>query len=318
MNHQVITIDCAYIAKEIAASYLVIRGDRAMFIENNTEFAVPVMLDTLRQYGLSPDAVDLVIITHVHLDHAGGSGALMKACPNAKFLCHPRALRHVLDPARLISGARQVYGDARFNELYGNVSPVDRTRAVSVEHNQEIDWEGCLLRFLHTPGHASHHMVIVDPVSDSVFTGDAYGVAYPELQTHGLFLLPTSPPTDFNAELSRQSAELIHQLGCANIYPTHFGRLPKSSDMGLEQLWRGFTLLQGLQCEAESRILEGESNEDIQEFCLTAVERYTLGRIADQGISLGSSQKKLLKLDIELNAMGIAFRASRSIKSTGK
>lgn len=318
MNHQVITIDCEYIARGIAASYLVIRGDRAIFIENNTEFAVPIMLNVLRQYGLSPEAVDLAIITHVHLDHAGGSGALMRACPNAEFLCHPRALRHVLDPTRLISGARQVYGDVRFDELYGDVSPVEGTRAVSVEHNQEYDWNGCRLRFLHTPGHASHHMVIVDPVSDSVFTGDAYGVAYPDLQVNGLFLLPTSPPTDFNAELSRQSAELIHQLGCTNMYATHFGKLSRSSDMGLEQLWRGFTFLQGLQCEAENRLLDGVTKDDIHEFCLSAVQRYTLGRIADRGISLGSSQKRLLKLDIELNAMGIAFRAARSVKSAGK
>src|SRR4051812_2894369 len=113
----VTTIDCNYLAPEFAASYLLHQDGQAAFVDNNTAHAVPLLLAQLRREGLAPEQVAYVIITHVHLDHAGGTSVLMKACPNATLLAHPRATKHIIDPAKLVASARKVYGDALFEKL---------------------------------------------------------------------------------------------------------------------------------------------------------------------------------------------------------
>src|SRR5262245_32932848 len=115
----VVTIDCDYIRPRFAAAYLRVAGDEAAFVETDTAHAAPKLLAALAEQGLSPEAVRWVIVTHVHLDHAGGAGAVMRACPNATLLAHPRAARHLVDPSKLTASAIQVYGDARFRDLYG-------------------------------------------------------------------------------------------------------------------------------------------------------------------------------------------------------
>lgn len=167
---QVITIDCDYLFPQYAASYLLIEGDRAAFIENNTVHAVPRLLSALKQAGLTPEQVEYVVITHVHLDHAGGSAALMQACPGATLLAHPRAARHVKDPSRLIAGARAVYGDARFEALYGKIDPVPAERVREMGDEEILRWRGREWTFLHTRGHANHHFCIYDSALKGVFT----------------------------------------------------------------------------------------------------------------------------------------------------
>ena len=115
------TIDCDYVLPQVACAYLRIQGDEAAFIETNTTHAVPKLLSTLAAEGMKPEQVRYVIITHVHLDHAGGTSALLAACPNATVLAHPRAARHLVDPEKLVASARAVYGEAKFDALYGKI-----------------------------------------------------------------------------------------------------------------------------------------------------------------------------------------------------
>ena len=314
-NSSVITIDCNYIAPKIAASYLLVHEGLAVFIENNTRFAVPLMLQALSRQGLHPEDVEYAVITHVHLDHAGGSAALMEACPNATLLCHPRAARHVIDPTRLVAGACDVYGTARFEQLYGCVDPVAAERVRSMGDGQVIDWHGRELQFIHTPGHASHHMIMVDSISDSVFTGDAFGVSYPPLQINGTLVLPTSPPTDFDPELSRQSVRLIMDTGCRQVFPTHFGQIADPQEAA-DQLISGFDFLENLLLQTEERLRFGVSTEHLQQECFQSLRSRVGEQTAIHGIVLKRQDWRLLELDIELNSQGIVFAADRRVKKS--
>src|SRR5262249_54286000 len=149
--------------------------------------------------GLGPEAVDYLIVTHVHLDHAGGSSLLMRECPNARLLAHPRAIPHLVDPSKLVASARQGYGDAEFEKLYGRIDPIEAGRVRAMDDGSRLGWAGAELEFLHTRGHANHHFCILLSESGkprSIFTGDSFGLAYPELQQSGLFIFPSTSPTD--------------------------------------------------------------------------------------------------------------------------
>ena len=193
-GHSRQTIDCDYLYPRYAAAYLRIAGDEAAFIEANTGHAAPRLLDTLARSALRPEQVRWVIVTHVHLDHAGGASALMRACPNATLLAHPRAVRHLVDPSKLVASATAVYGAERFRELYGNVDPIDAARVRALDDGESVALGDCDLRFVHTRGHANHHFVVHDPALDAVFTGDAFGLSYPALQRAGRFAFPSTSP----------------------------------------------------------------------------------------------------------------------------
>jgi glyoxylase-like metal-dependent hydrolase (beta-lactamase superfamily II) len=144
------TIDCQYLFPQFAAAYLKTAGDEAFFVDNNTTHSVPLLLDALKRASLRPEQVRYVIITHVHLDHAGGTSALIKACPNATLLAHPKAAIHMVDPSRLVSSARKVYGDAEFERLYGEILPIAQNRVRSITDGETVDFGRSKLEFFYT------------------------------------------------------------------------------------------------------------------------------------------------------------------------
>jgi glyoxylase-like metal-dependent hydrolase (beta-lactamase superfamily II) len=170
--------------------------------------------------------VDYVIPTHVHLDHAGGAGELMRRLPNAKLVIHPRGARHMIDPSRLKAGASTVYGEEMFKEHYGDLIPIPEDRVIIPEDESTIDFNGRLLKFLHTPGHAKHHFCIIDSMSNGMFTGDTFGVAYPELTGTELpYIFPPSSPVDFNPEDWIDSINRLMGTNSEQAYLTHFGKV---------------------------------------------------------------------------------------------
>ena len=185
---------------------------------------MPLLLQKLEAEGLSPEQVDYAIVTHIHLDHSGGSSALLEACPNAKLLCHPKAARHLIDPSRLVASSQAVYGEEQFAELYGEIRPIPEERVRIMEDDSVVQWGSRSFRFLHTRGHADHHFVIHDSGSEGVFTGDSFGIAYPILQKPDTpFLFPSTSPTQFHAEEARKSVRRIRDCGAARLFLTHFG-----------------------------------------------------------------------------------------------
>ena len=309
--HTVRTIDCQYLGLPgFAAAYLIVEGDRAAFVENNTAHAVPLLLKALAEAGLSPEQVEYAFVTHVHLDHAGGSSALMQACPRATLIAHPRAARHLIDPSKLVASATQVYGAERFRQLYGDIQPIDEARVRTVEDGERMRLGARELTFLHTRGHANHHMCILDSGSNGLFTGDAFGLTYPALQTHGTFAFPTTSPTDF---LVDEAIAVVHQLasvGAERVFPTHFGEHTDVSGIA-EQLLGDLAFSKQLQAEAQASSLSGG---DLERFCHERLLRHYEARLAERGLPRDEATWKLLALDLELNAQGVAYAATKQRK----
>lgn len=301
------TIDCDYTMPRYACAYLLVHEGRAAFVENNTVHAVPKMLAALERHGLGPEHVDACIITHVHLDHAGGSSALMKACPSATLIAHPRAAPHAIDPSKLVGSAEKVYGEARFKELYGVIEPIPAERVRTMEDGDTLDFAGRTLHFLHTRGHANHHFVVHDPVEQAVFTGDAFGLAYPDLQHGGVFAFPSTSPTDFDGPLARAAVDRILGTGAKTAYLTHFGPLT-ALDTAAEQLKRTLTVSENLMLEAYRSDLPDDALEDA---IAPELRAHFETRLDEAGVPKEPAAYERLEMDLRLNAQGLAFVANK-------
>lgn len=305
----VVTIDCQYVYPRAAAAFLVIEGDRAAFVENNTSHAVPLLLRALHEHGLAPENVDYAVITHVHLDHAGGTSALLNRCPNATVLAHPKAARHVIEPGRLVESSKQVYGDEVFAKLYGEIHPVPEERVRVMEDGEVLSFGDRKLTFVFTRGHADHHFCIHDDRSSGVFTGDSFGIGYADLQSGGPFLYPSTTPTQFHPEEARRSVRKIRDTGAERAYLTHFGEFA-DMDAGEEQMLAGLDAFEALLHRA---VESDASGDDLQRFCEDGVRQYFHAKVESAGRvdAFGGDAWKLMNLDIGINAMGIAFAAER-------
>jgi glyoxylase-like metal-dependent hydrolase (beta-lactamase superfamily II) len=299
------TIDCDYVLPELAAAYLRVEGDEAAFIETNTSHAAPRLLAALAAANLRPEQVRWVIVTHVHLDHAGGSSALMKALPNATLLAHPRAARHLIDPSRLVASATQVYGAETFARLYGTIEPIDAARVRALDDGASVELGGASLQVLHTRGHANHHFVVVDPAASSVFTGDTFGLVYPRLQRAGRFALPSTSPTDYDGAEARRSIDRVLALGVERALLTHFGEV-RDLDVVAGQLRRWLDVSDALVQEAAS-LAPQEREELLRQRLAAEMDRAA----ASAGLALDDGDRELLALDLRLNAQGLAFAAGK-------
>jgi glyoxylase-like metal-dependent hydrolase (beta-lactamase superfamily II) len=295
-----IPIDCDYLFPQFAASYLLIEGKQAAFIENNTTHSIPLLLKALSANGLTPESVEYVVITHVHLDHAGGSSALMKACPRATLLAHPRAARHIQDPSRLIAGARAVYGNERFEALYGQIEPVAADRVRQMQDGETLKWGSREWTFWHTRGHANHHFCLYDSALRGIFTGDAFGVAYPVLQTAGQFIFPSTSPTDFDYTEAVRSVDKIASIDGDRAFLTHFGEV-RNLKAAASQLkdWLAFS---------QSVLEQARHESDPKGFCQRAIDQRFHEELIRRTLFTPGNWE-LLRLDRELNAAGLAHSA---------
>lgn len=301
-----ITIDCDYVHPRFAAAFLMVEGDEAAFVETNTTHALPRLLDALRGAGRRPEDVRWVAITHVHLDHAGGASALMRACPNATLLAHPRAAPHVIDPSRLVASARKVYGDEPFRRLYGDIEPVPAERVRVVEDGERIAWGSRSLHAFFTRGHANHHFCLHDSASDGVFTGDSFGICYPALQRGGLFIFPSTSPTDFDPEEARRSVRRIAQEG-SRAFLTHFGEVSEVKEAAA-QLLAHLDVSEALLERAIRSDLEGEA---LSRMCEEVLREHFARELDRRGYGGDAAAWEIVRLDVELNAQGIAHVAAK-------
>ena len=224
-------IDTGFHRDRFDAAYLVAEGGRAAFIDTGTAFAVPRLLAALEALGLPRAAVDHVIATHVHLDHAGGVGQLMQALPGARLIVHPRGARHMIDPTALWQGALAVYGAAQMERAYGTLVPVDAARVRTTVDGEVIELAGRPLMFAHTPGHALHHHCIWDARSAGWFTGDNFGMAYPEFNVDGrAFIFPTTTPVQFDPDAMRASIARLMATAPRQMFLTHYSRITGIED----------------------------------------------------------------------------------------
>ncbi len=219
-------IDADYVRPRLAAVHLVVDSGRAAFVDTGTTHTLPTLLATLAAKGLRPADVDWVLTTHVHLDHAGGAGALMRALPNARCAVHPRGARHLAEPSKLIAGSIAVYGEERYRALYGEILPIDEGRLFVPEDGANITLGTRVLELIHTPGHAHHHYCVVDRDHELVFSGDTFGLSYRDLDVDGReFILPTTTPVHFDPEALCASVDRIMATNPRSIFLTHYAEV---------------------------------------------------------------------------------------------
>ncbi len=213
-------IDAAYVKHGMACFYLMEEGGECAVLETGTCHSVPALQRLLLERGIAPQQVRYIIPTHVHLDHAGGAGAMMAAFPEAQLLIHPRGARHMADPERLVAGAMEVYGPELFQTLYGTIVPIDPGRIRQMEDGETVSLAGRVLEFRHTRGHAEHHFCIWDEASRGWFSGDMFGVSYPWCRfPNGDFVLPSTTPSQFDSRSLSCLAGVVRQLRPATHVP---------------------------------------------------------------------------------------------------
>ena len=260
---------------------------------------MPRVLETLRAKGLRPEQVDYVILTHVHLDHAGGAGLLLSKLGNAKLTVHPRGARHVVDPQKLIEGTVAVYGETAMRRTYGEIMPVPRARIVETPHQSTLKLNGRELVFFDTPGHARHHVCVLDSRSGHLFAGDTFGLSYRELDCDGhQYVFPTSSPVQFDPGAEHRSLDLILSLKPCAIYIRTSARC-EISPYGRRYASPG----RGARAACSPRAGAGPARH---ERLRTGVEQLVLDEARRYGWRLSSVQiLEIFAGDIELNAQGL-------------
>jgi glyoxylase-like metal-dependent hydrolase (beta-lactamase superfamily II) len=226
-------VDTEYVHPGHAAAHIVQQGGRAAFVDVGTNDSVPYLLAALDVLGIARNAVDYLLLTHVHLDHAGGAGRLLQELPNATAVLHPRGAPHMIDPAKLIAGSRAVYGEVRFRRLYGDIVPIAAERVRVTRDGDMLSLAGRELEILHTPGHALHHQAFVDREHACIFTGDTFGISYRELDSpRGAFIIPTTTPTQFDPEQLIASVDRLLSYSPEALYLMHFSRVTDVPRLG--------------------------------------------------------------------------------------
>ncbi|WP_018656632.1 MBL fold metallo-hydrolase [Actinomadura flavalba] len=209
----------------ITAGYL-IRSDRPCLVEPGTAGSAPVVAAALDALGIGPDDLATVVVTHIHLDHAGGVGAIAARYPSAEVVVHEKGARHLADPTRLVRSARRVFGDA-FDTLFGDMTPTDAARIRSVDDVGAIDLGGGRrLETHHSPGHARHHIGLVDSATGDLYVGDAAGVYVPETAD----VRPATPPPDFDLDAALASLRMFAGLGPQRLLFAHYGPVTAVAD----------------------------------------------------------------------------------------
>ncbi len=299
-GHGICAVDSVYDRRLQTAIHLLVEGGRAAVIDTGTSHAVPHVLAALQAKGVAPAQVDYVILTHVHLDHAGAAGQLMARFPNARLTVHPRGARHVVDPSRLLSATVAIYGAEQTRRIYGEILPVARERVIETPEGATLRLAGRELLFLDAPGHARHHVVVRDGASGHVFAGDTFGLSYRELDQDGRqFSFPTTSPSQFDPAALHRSIDRMLSLEPAALYVTHFGRLTNLTVLAAD-------LHRLIDAHAELGERHRHAGAERKRLLMEGVSALVLAERERQGWRLPSEKVlEVFALDIELNAQGL-------------
>lgn len=300
-HNGIYAFDAGYVRPLLAAIHMIESDGRAAFVDTANFEVMPQALAALEARGLGPEAVDFVILTHIHLDHAGGAGVMMEAFPNAKLVVHPRGARHMIEPTRLMAGVEGVYGQERARKMYGKLIPIAADRIIEARDNTVLKLGSRELLCIDAPGHAKHHIAIVDRQSSGIFTGDTFGVSYREMDVNGRPLIfPSSSPIQFDPDEMRSSIERMLSFKPDAVYLTHFSRLAPPAELGgkvLDLLDRyvGITLAASDEEDKTAAIRDG-------------LIRLLLDEARQHGCKLPDQEiLDIWHLDLELNAQGLAY-----------
>lgn len=298
LGHRIAMIDGFDLGVPGRTGTYVLREEELTLVDTGPSPSVPRILKGLEDLGLDPADVRYVIVTHIHLDHAGGAGLLLESCPRAKVVVHPRGARHLADPSRLIAGARAIYQD-KFDALFDPVLPVPEDRLIVMEDGDTLKiGPECTLTFMDSPGHAAHHFTIYDPVSNGLFTGDTAGVRYHQLEDCGFVLhLPVTSPNQFDPDAMRRSIGKFRQMKAERVYFGHFGMGENPEAVYEEVLgWLDRFVQAG-----EAVFVEGGGASEIEQHLTAQVKEH----LAERGTPENHPVYQTLKMDLFVSALGI-------------
>mgnify|MGYP001556209170 CR=1 FL=1 len=297
----VVCIDADFVRDHMVACYMMETASGVAFIEVGSNTSAVKLMKVLQQRGWQVEDVRYVIVTHVHLDHAGGAGSLMKWLPNATLLVHPYGARHMIDPSKLEAGARAVYGDEAFDEMYGTLIPVPAERAQIMEDGDSIEFGNRRLSFIDTPGHARHHFCVHDSLTNGWFSGDTFGLSYREFDTeNGSFILPTTTPIQFEPEALKASVRRMVKNQPDYVYLTHFGRVT-----GIQKLAED--MIHGIDVYVETAE-KYKDHEHRTEKIVATLRDWLMNGLRKHGVTLSDEAcLEILNYDLVLNTQGIEF-----------
>ena len=310
-------IDTGFQRPDMAACYVMQQVDtnsgtsELAIIETGTKDTVPHILNFLAQNKFDLEQVKYVVVTHVHLDHAGGAGLLMRALPNAKLVVHEKGARHMIDPSKLQAGATAVYGKTEFNKTYGDLLAIPEAQIVIPKDGEVLELAGRKLTFIDTPGHARHHFCVFDELSQGFFTGDTFGLAYQELTNkNGPFIFPTTTPVQFDPDALHASIDKMMAFKPQRMFLTHYSVVENPAPLSLRlhaQVNELVAIAQGAQ--------QAAGPARVQEI-FAAIMDMLLAGLVEHGCELPlEKQKRVIQSDAFLNAQGLDIWLSNKASS---
>lgn len=296
-------IDSDYVRPNMDAIHLIVEGGRAAIVDTGTNHSVPHVLEALQAKGIAPQAVEFVILTHVHLDHAGGAGLLMQKLPAARLAVHPRGVRHMVDPAALMAGTIELYGRASAARLYGQIVPVSPGRILAVSEGSSLHLGDREFLFFDTPGHARHHVCMLDGATHHLFAGDMFGVSYREFDRGPRqFVFPATTPIQFDPRAFHQSIERLMALAPRALYITHYGQIKDVKRQSEDLL-----SLVDAHAELARNAAAIEEPGPRLEYLRKGVAEILVAQAYRQNWSMqGKALRRFMVMDINLNAAGLA------------
>ncbi len=276
----------------VTSAYL-LAGSEPTLIETGPNTSSRSVIQTLESLGLGPEDLAHVVVTHIHLDHAGGAGTLARRFTEATFWAHDRGAPHLADPTKLVESAGRVYGPQRLRELFGPVEPVPADRLRAVSEGDRIDLGGRQLEVIYTPGHASHHVALVDSTTGAVFAGDALGIHLPDVRV----LRPATPPPDIDIELAIESIERIRSRARSMLMFSHFGPVTEVDEL---------CELAGSRLRKWAGIVRAalDTTDDLREIA-AVLERGTADEFDDAMDPRGDLERYEILSSMEMNAAGL-------------
>lgn len=277
----------------------IINAEKKTIVEMGASVSVPNVLAAMDALTIKPEDISYVIVTHIHLDHAGGAGLLLEKLPNAKLIVHPRGARHMIDPTKLIAGARAVYGEA-FDRLFAPILPIAEDRILIAEDGLELSiGENRTLVFYDSPGHAYHHYAVYDAASKGIFSGDSIGVSFPRFtDAKGIeFYAPTTSPVQFDPDAMLATLRRFAELDLEHIYLTHYGHHSNAPQIIADNIRR---------TEGFARVMEKAYHESpTLENMITSLRAYFHEELASLGVEAHDPVLEAFEFDIDMNAKGM-------------
>jgi glyoxylase-like metal-dependent hydrolase (beta-lactamase superfamily II) len=305
----IVAIDTEFARPQLDASHLIIEDGRAAYVDTGVNDSVPLLLDALSAQNLDVGDVDYVFLTHIHLDHAGGAGQLMRALPNARCVVHPRGAPHMIDPAKLVSGTEAVYGAEHARSVYGEILPIAAERIVEADDEAWISLNGRALQTIYAEGHARHHYVLNDPASRGVFSGDSFGISYRDLDTAaGEFIFPSATPIDFDPDAAHNAYDRILACEPHCVFLTHYSQVTELDRLA-DDLHKDIDAYRAMA-------LDCEDQPDRQHALGERMFDYLAGRAQAHGYSGDAATlQSILEVDVMLNSKGLDVWLHRSRKA---